>query len=743
MKLKEIAIPISSLHGVGVASTKLFANLAIHTIGDLLSYWPKSFDDRTKYVPLSQFSKEKVNTVAKVISHEWFGFGKTRTLKILIKDLTASAELICFNRPFLEKTYPVNSTIQINGIFSVKYGKLQSANFDAKPCEIEINQENIGKILKNNSILPIYGLTAGLTQNTIRKATKRAIQEYAKGIENEIPKDVIQRNKLLDKIDCIKIMHNPPTLEKAELARTSLIFEELYLFQKAIAMRSIEHRGKLPTEEQLLSSQSIISSKGETENQNIEITKLFEESLSPTQIKLKSRLPFDLTQDQKKVIVQINKDIDLSFKAEAQCYKSTADNFLIPAMARLLQGDVGSGKTLVAFFACIRIKDYGAQCAFLAPTELLSEQHAENAAKLLEPLGIRLAFLSGNVKAKGRNQIINALKNGEIDIVIGTHALFSQNVRYKDLRLAVIDEQHRFGVLQRNAILEKGRKKIDSENQNNITYVIPNLLMMSATPIPQTLALSVFGDLDISTIKTLPQGRLPIKTHLTKQGSESNVYEFVRKELQAGRQAYFVYPLIETGDSISEEYEINAQTKEKDKNKIKSAEEMCIFLKEKVFSEYEISTIHSRVEEKDQKEIMQNFKNGEINILVATSVVEVGVDIPNATCMVIEGAERFGLAALHQLRGRVGRSNLQSHCFLIYAQNLTDSGKARLKALFENTDGFFIAEQDLLLRGPGEVLGVQQSGYLTLSIADPIRDKNIMQIARTEAFNHVKAEMNL
>lgn len=745
MKLCEISIPVTSLHGVGESTAKLFSHLNIFTIGDLLSYWPRTFDDRTKFLPLKDFQYGKVNTIAKVVAHEWFGYGNMRTLKVIIEDFSARAELVCFNRPFLEKTLAVGFSVRVNGNFSLRYGNIQSSSFEAEaiPSETAIELENdfartqsaekYSEYFSKRKILAVYSLTSGLSQTNIRKAVARAIKEYAKGISDEIPEEIIAKHKLMHKAECIKAMHMPESIQEAERARLSLIFEELYQFQIQIGLRSLAHRGKLPDDSIFANSSSILEEAASSrENANAAdsdsakeiIETCFLDSLSPRQKKIHSALKFELTTDQKKVIAEMNADIDRSYDLKKPY-----------AMARLLQGDVGSGKTLAAFFACLRVIDYGGQCAILAPTELLARQHAENAAKLLEGADVALAFLTGNIKASGRNRLLTELKNGGIQLVIGTHALFSHNVQYKDLRLAVIDEQHRFGVLQRNAILEKGRRAADSVvSEDNptgpvIEYITPNLLMMSATPIPQTLALSVFGDLDVSLIKTMPSGRLPVKTHLTKQGSEENVYRFVRAELQQGRQAYFVYPLIEQGETDEEHGGSSG---------LKSAEQMYEFLSKKIFPEFRIALIHSKIDENEQRDIMAQFNENKIHILVATSVVEVGVDVPNATCMVIEHAERFGLAALHQLRGRVGRSNLQSHCFLVYSAKLTEDGKARLKALYESTDGFFIAEEDLRLRGPGEVLGVQQSGYLTLSIADPVRDAAIMNIARTEAFEYIK-----
>ena len=496
---------------------------------------------------------------------------------------------------------------------------------------------------------------------------------------------------MLSKQKAIHVIHCPENLDELDKAIKTIKFEELFFFQEAILKRVAE-RKKI--------------SKASTDFTD----------LSPRQIKLASSLPFELTDDQKKIIATINAEIDSSCK-DAIKFHENQDEFSENAkpftLSRLIQGDVGSGKTLVAFFAALRIIDWGGQCVILSPTELLARQHAENASKLLSPLGINPSFLTGNIKAKGRNQLLNSIKNGETQLIIGTHALFSKNVQYKNLQLAIVDEQHRFGVIQRNFIKEK--------------CAIPNILMMSATPIPQTLALTVFGDLDISTIKTMPKGRLPIKTHLTKPGNESHVYETVRKELQNGNQAYFVYPMIENLSDDEENPNYSNPSK-----KIKNAVEMFEHLSKNVYPEFKCGLIHSKVDEDEQNKILKDFKDGKINIIVATTVVEVGVDVPNATCMVIEQAERFGLAALHQLRGRVGRGAKQSYCFLIYGANLTEIGKQRLKAMYENTDGFELAELDLKLRGPGEVAGIQQSGYLSLGLSDPVQDKELLEIARSE-----------
>jgi ATP-dependent DNA helicase RecG len=418
--------------------------------------------------------------------------------------------------------------------------------------------------------------------------------------------------------------------------------------------------------------------------------------------RLLERLPFELTPDQVRAAAEIAADM-----AEPR------------PMARLLQGDVGSGKTLVAFLACLDAIEAGGQAAFMAPTELLARQHAATAARLLEPLGLRLAFLSGNVDDAARPPLLAALRSGEVDLVLGTQALFSDEVEYGNLKLTVVDEQHRFGVLQRLALSRKGP--------------MPDLLMMTATPIPRTLALTVFGDLSVSTIRTMPPGRKSVVTHLAKAGNEAKVYEFVRRLLAAGRQAYFVYPLI--GESERSPAAAGAE--------LKNAQAMFERLRAQVFPQFKLGLIHSRLKEDEKRSTMDAFTRGELSALVATSVVEVGVDVPNAAAMVVEHAERFGLAALHQLRGRVGRGSEQSYCFLVYSEGVTEDAKERLKAMLSTADGFELAERDLRIRGPGEIAGTAQSGYLRLSIADPVRDERVLEEARAEAFALVESDPGL
>lgn len=680
MFLREIMVPASSIRGVGPATAKPLASLGLITVGDVLAYWPRDWEDRTIFHSLSEFNvRSKLHVRATVIAHDWFGYGRMRTLKIMIRDEAGTiAELVCFNRPFLEKQFPPETHVDVYGSFRYAYGSLQSSAFEVEPADASPAR-----------ILPVYPLTAGISQQQMRKIISHALREYGRGIDSELPESVRKTYSIPAKQDVLHAIHAPQSMDEARKARHALIFEELFLFEYAIGQRSLERRGRLPRiDAQSAGERTITDTSCHNDN-----------TPTPLQSRLIERLPFRLTPDQYTVLHELNGDITSQ-----------------TGMARLLQGDVGSGKTLLAFLASLAVCERGGQTAILAPTELLARQHAENAAKLLEPAGIRIAFLTGNLKSKGRTTLLKELAAGRIDAVIGTHALFSQNVRYHNLRLVVIDEQQRFGVLQRSAIIEKGR-------ESNPDKKPPHLLMMSATPIPRTLALSVFGDLDVSVLRTMPPGRKPVITHLAAKKNEHKVYDFIRRELAAGNQAYFVYPLIDPSDTAE----------------LASATDMVKQLADHIFPGHRCALIHSKIPEDEQKRIMDDFRSGSIRILVATSVVEVGVDVPEATCMVIEHAERFGLSALHQLRGRVGRGTTQSYCFLVFSDKLTDTGKARLRVMHETTDGFVIAEEDLRLRGPGDIAGIQQSGYVSFTLADPVRDIRILQEARTAAFTLLEA----
>lgn len=697
MLIEELEQPVSSLPGIGPAAAGNLGRLGIIAVRDLLSYWPRGYDDRSRENPIENFTRNpKINTVAYVIGHSWIGYGRMKTLKIHIRDKTSEAVLVCFNRNFLEKTLTPGSVFYLTGKFFYKYGEIQSSSFEVT----KITGLTFTPLMpleklppfSGGKILPVYSLKEGVGQKILRKAVEEALKAYAPVIDSVVPFRYFEDRRLFDIREAVKKIHFPGHIDEAEKARETLAYEELFKFEFFLGKRIIKKKGSLTFEV-----------PGEVQNLPL--------ILSPSQKKLLESLPFELTEDQKTVLGRINYDIDASPLPES-------GKAPVP-MWRLLQGDVGSGKTLVAFLAALRIFDMGGQTAFLAPTELLARQHGENAAKLLDPLGVRIAFLTGTTTGKDRALLLEALKNGNIDFLIGTHALFSKDVVYKDLKLAIIDEQHRFGVMQRSAIARKGNS--------------PHLLMMSATPIPRSLALTVFGDLDVSVIKTMPKGRKPVITHLASLENDVKVYSFVRNLLAKGQQGYFVYPLIQREEDWAEE---ESET-ESFSTGLKSAREMYEKLSTVIFPEFPCALIHSKIPEDEQQEIMRKFKENKISVLVATSVVEVGVDVPNATFMVIEEAQRFGLAALHQLRGRVGRGELQAYCFLVYGKNLTEEGKQRLKVLHESQDGFYIAEEDLKLRGPGSARGIKQSGYISLGISDPLEDSELLEKAREDAFDFI------
>lgn len=683
MFLRELASPLSELKGAGPVLVHKLERLGLFSAADLLLHAPRDYEDRSVKRHLGEFSQGPVNCHATVLTHDWFGYGRMRTLKIWVEDDEGtSAGLVCFNRPFLERSLPVGARINLFGRFEYRFGELQSSAFEAEQIDtlradtgVSSDGAAVAAYPAGNTplgVLPVYPLTDGVAQGVMRKLTARALARWGM-VDDELPPTVVQKRTLLRKAEAIRLIHRPERPADVPEARRTLAYEELFYLQIMIGRRAMDRRidasDRPPPPEHLARA-------------------------------LVERLPFALTTDQETVLGEIATDMASPWP-----------------MARLLQGDVGSGKTLVAFMAALYAIAAGGQTALMVPTELLARQHADTAARLLEPLGVRLAFLSGNVAEPARRPLLAALAAGDIDLVIGTHALFSEGVSYRSLRLVIVDEQHRFGVLQRLAIGAKGRR--------------PDVLMMSATPIPRTLALTAYGDLSVSTIRTMPEGRKPVITHLAKQGNEERVYEFVRKELAAGRKAYFVYPLVDRSDKLE----------------LKNAEAMYIHLKDKVFPQFKGGLIHSRLPEDEKKATMAAFAGkGDttpLSFLVATSVVEVGVDVPDATCMIIEHAERFGLAALHQLRGRVGRSSRQSYCFLVWSDKLGEDSKKRVLAMKETSDGFAIAETDLLIRGPGEITGTTQAGALRLAFADPVRDTELLEAAREDAMAILEADPGL
>lgn len=661
--LRELLSPVCTFRGVGPKTEALLDRLGIRYARDLLLHLPRNYLDRTRIDPLSEAaSKSRANCIVEVTGQRFLGWkGRgTRILKVVVRDRSATASLLCFGRSYLGNVFVPGSRHLVSGSFRCHRGELQSANFDHEPLsEFQRSAE---------PILPVYRLTEGISQRLMRSLVRQALSSCPEPTE-ELPLRIRRKQALPSLRDALVQIHYPADAERLEAARRYFIFHELFYLQLIMMRRGMIRRFVRPHRR-------------------------------PVDFRLKnallSRLPFRLTEGQESALSDVE-----------------ADLFSDRLMSRLVQGDVGSGKTLVALLAAVSVVESGGQAAVMAPTELLARQHADRAAGLLEPLGVRVGLLTGTLSAESRNLLLSALRAGTVQIVVGTHALFSADVTYARLGLVVVDEQQRFGVQQRRALLAKGS--------------FPDLLLMTATPIPRTLALTAFGDLDVSTIDTMPPGRKPVITHLSLQGNEHRVYARIRNEVQKGRQAYFVYPLIEKTA----------------KTDLKAAEQMFTLLREEVFPDLRLGLIHSRLAEEEKESQMADFAAGSIDILVATSVVEVGVDVPNATCMVVEHAERFGLSALHQLRGRVGRSDHQSFAFLIYSKRLTEDGIRRLKIMKETTDGFRIASEDLAIRGPGELLGLRQAGFLRLLAADLSRDVEVLMKARKDVASILSTDPGL
>ncbi|MBQ0071881.1 MAG: ATP-dependent DNA helicase RecG [Spirochaetales bacterium] len=638
---------ITDCPGVGKALAAEFGKLGVFTLQDVLFLMPRAYDDRREERTLRMASIEDptVNCRITVLSHSSFPSKKGKTLKVLCMDDDGKrVELLCFNRPFLERQLRIGSEWYLNATVQKNYSTYQTAAFDLKRTREE---SGLGMIL------PIYPLAGNLKQNNIRKAVRYALDTLSP-MEDQLPPYIQEKYHLLPFGEALEEIHFPTDDERRHRAHRTLAFGELLLMELAVLRDKAPHSTK--------------SSRP-----------------TPLEKKFLSSLPFSLTPDQEKSIEEIREDLD---------GKSP--------MVRLLQGDVGSGKTLIAWLSALHVISKGGQVAFMAPTELLARQHADKAAELLSPLGVRISFITGDVKGKDRRLLLKALEEGSIDLAIGTHALFSQDVNFKKLSYIIIDEQHRFGVAQREALRAKG--------------LDPDVLSMTATPIPRTLAMTMFADMDVSTIKTMPGGRKAIRTFTVGSALRDKMYESVGVEFTRGHQAYFVYPRID----------------DEGESDLRDVTTMFSFLQKK-YPGIPSALIHSKLDEDVKMKILKDFREKKLAYLVSTSVVEVGIDIPDATCMIIEHADRFGLAALHQLRGRVGRSSLQSYCFLVFDGELTEDGKERLGVMKETNDGFRIAERDLAIRGPGEMTGNRQSGFLKLRFASLTEDADLVEMAKEEA----------
>ena len=666
-------VDVMYIKGVGPKVAYKLNKLGIFTAQDLMMYFPKKHIDYSSRTLIRDLKEGQTTTV--------FGFIKSvssfntrnnlSVTRVVIGDESGRFELSFFNakgnRYLLQRMktqFPQNAGIMVSGV--VKMNNYSGQLTMDKPTYSIMTgefKEDANSNLNIARIVPIYTICEDLSIKTLRKAIFNAIELYKNDIKNIVPDFIRERLGIMNKKDAVKQIHFPETMNDLEHARFSLIFEELFLIQlKLIRLR--ENTAKT------------------TSAYNLQVHK---DGLVQ---KFIAGLPFELTSGQKQAINEILQDMNSD-----------------APMQRLLQGDVGSGKTVVATIMLLAAVENGYQGALMAPTEILAQQHYNNLVQWLTPLGLSVGLFLGSHGKKVRQKFETDLKNGQMNIAVGTHALIQENVDFNNLGAIVVDEQHRFGVKQRNILKRK--------SQN------PQMLTMTATPIPRTLALTIHGDLDLTVINELPKGRKPIKTILT--GSHRQVWDLIKQEVESGRQAYIVYPLIDESETLS----AKAATIEAEK------------LQQEIFPQFKIGLLHGKLKNDEKEEVMKDFKDGKYDILVSTTVVEVGVDVPNATVMVIENAERFGLSQLHQLRGRVGRSSLQSYCVLITSSRSQET-RERLGIMTETNDGFVIAEKDLQLRGPGEFLGTRQSGLPDLIISDIVRDAKILEIARNEAIDFVK-----
>ena len=662
------------MKGVGPRRASDLQRVGLATVEDLLERFPTRYEDRGTFQTIAALRPGVAASIAgEVIS---CGIRPTRRprfkiFEMLVRDRTGALRAVFFNQPFLNDVFHPHQRVILFGQLELTSHGMQMQNPQYEILKAEGEPESAGEsddeTLHTGRIVPIYEKTGTLTTKMHRVIVHRALIALPETIPDPLPADVRARQQLVDRRTALVDVHFPPAGTPIDTlnafrspAQRRLIFEEFFLFQIGLVMRRRR-------------------SDAERKPRSVTINDEIRESARRV-------LPFKLTGDQKKVIAEIVEDMKRP-----------------QPMNRLLQGDVGSGKTIVALIAALVAMENGFQVAFMAPTEILAEQHFITIRKLLEASRFRIAMLTGATTAKKRREIQAELASGSIHLAVGTHALVEDPVGFRELGLVIIDEQHRFGVLQRATLRAKGMR--------------PDVLVMTATPIPRTLALTTYGDLDVSVMREMPPGRHPIRTIAKPESRRDEIYDFIRTQVEGGRQVYVIYPLVEESEKVD----------------LKAATEMADHLAQDIFPQYRVALLHGRMKPEAKERVMGAFARGEFDVLVSTTVVEVGVDVANASVMLVEHAERFGLSQLHQLRGRVGRGPHQSYCILLYQSPLTDQGRARLKALTESNDGFVIAERDLELRGPGDFFGTRQSGMPTLRVGDLVRDHQLMESARREA----------
>lgn len=662
---------VTYIKGVGPKVAYMLNKLGIYTANDLLYYFPRKHVDYSTRTRIKDLEPGMTTTIFGTIrSVEAFTTkNNLGIIKVKINDGSGSLSLNFFasksSKYMLERMksqFPKGSWIMVSGTAKVNsYDGMLT--LDKPTYSIMDDEVPDSSNLNMARIVPIYPLSENLNIKTLRKAIFNVLQTYESEIETVLPDFLVKKYDLMDKRTALRQIHFPDNKTNLDRARYTLVFEEFFLIQLKLALIREENNRNLTSIPLEIKRDGLV-------------------------MKFINSLPFKFTGAQQRALNEILNDLNSE-----------------KPMQRLLQGDVGSGKTVVATAMLLAAVENGYQAAIMAPTEILAQQHFNNISKWLNPLGIRVELFLGSIGKKQRKVSETNLRNGQVDIAVGTHALIQENIEFANLGAVVIDEQHRFGVKQRLALRKKSRN--------------PQVLTMTATPIPRTLAITLNGDLDLTIIDELPKGRKPILTTLTN--SRKQIADLIRREVEAGRQAYIVYPLIDESETLS----AKAATKERER------------WQNEVFPVYKIGLLHGKLKNDEKDDVMNKFKNKEYDILVSTTVVEVGVDVPNATVIVIENAERFGLSQLHQLRGRVGRSDLQSYCVLSSSTKSQET-RARLNIMTQTNDGFVIAEKDLQIRGPGEFLGTRQSGLPDMIIADLVNDSKILELARSEAINFVK-----
>ncbi|MCP3739056.1 ATP-dependent DNA helicase RecG [Rossellomorea sp. BNER] len=640
---------VQDLKGIGEETAIQLGEMGIYTINDLMEYVPYRYDDNRLKDLAEVEHDERVTVEGKIHSEPslmYYGKKKSRvTFRLLVGRYLI--QVIFFNQPYLKKQMNLQDIVTITGKWDKNRQTITAQKFLKGPQQ------------KSGDFDPVYSLKGSITNHTLRKFIRNAFQLHQSKIVEILPSNLREQYKLMDRGQALYHLHFPDTVDDMKQARRRFVYEEFLLFQlKMQALRKFERE----------------HSQGISQKYDLEKVKTFI-----------LKLPFPLTAAQKRVVNEISADMLSPYR-----------------MNRLLQGDVGSGKTVVAAISLFSSVTAGYQGALMVPTEILAEQHADSLNELLEPAGLQVALLTSSVKGKKRKAILERLVAGEIDILIGTHALIQEEVNFHNLGLVITDEQHRFGVQQRRVLREKGES--------------PDVLFMTATPIPRTLAITVFGEMDVSIIDEMPAGRKSIETYWAKQDMLERVLSFMEKELAKGRQAYIICPLIEESDKLDVQNAIDVHS------------QFTHFFQDR----YSVGLMHGRLHPDEKETVMKAFSQNELQVLVSTTVVEVGVNVPNATLMIIYDAERFGLSQLHQLRGRVGRGSEQSYCILL-ADPKTDVGKERMSIMTETNDGFVLSEKDLELRGPGDFFGKKQSGLPDFKVADMIHDYRALEVARDDA----------